>query len=101
MTNRQPLDQGARFQDIGGVAPSPPTPLPRGERGEDLHSAHKGGSRRVAGVGVFAAPSHPVAILILASAVLVCTPDERSPAQAPPRAPLLSKLALRYRRARS
>jgi hypothetical protein len=38
---------------------------------------------------------------MLASAIFVCAPDERLRAQAPHRAPLLAKLALRYRRARS
>jgi hypothetical protein len=40
-------------------------------------------------------------ILALASAVVVCSANEESRAQAPLRAPLLGKLALRYRRARS
>jgi hypothetical protein len=42
-----------------------------------------------------------VAILIWASAILVCASEEPSRAQPPVRAPLLAKLALRYRRARS
>ena len=111
MTNRQSLKHGARSWADGG-SPSPPTPLPRrGEGGKRLalsalvqraecnSSPLSPRGRGVGGEGArtFARLG---AILPLAIALLVCD-EAPSRAQAPHRAPLLAKLVLRYRRARS
>ncbi len=111
MTNRQSLKHGARSWADGG-SPSPPTPLPRrGEGGKRLalsalvqRAECNSSPLSPRGRGVGGEGAHTFArlgaILPLAIALLVCD-EAPSRAQAPHRAPLLAKLVLRYRRARS